>query len=111
MTNPQKNRGDRAEREAAVLLTDLLGYPITRSLGAGRAQDRGDLHGVPDTTIQVCDWADVRAAAVQKPRGVELQRQHSGTTFAATLVRFRGGIWRVVLSPEQWATYVSESLQ
>jgi len=26
--------------------------------------------------------------------------------FAATLVRFRGGIWRVVLTPEQWAAYV-----
>ena len=110
MTGAAKRKGDSAERECAAMLTDLLGYPITRSLGAGRAQDRGDIHGVPDTTIQVCDWADVRAAAVQKPRGVELQRQHSGTTFAATLVRFRGGIWRVVLTPEQWATYVRESL-
>ena len=31
-------------------------------------------------------------------------------TFACTWVRFRGGLWRVVLTPEQWATYHRETL-
>ena len=35
-----------------------------------------------------------------------LQAEHAAMPFAATLVRFRGGTWRVVLTPEQWAAYV-----
>jgi hypothetical protein len=27
---------------------------------------------------------------------------------AATLVRFRGGTWRVVLTPEQWNSYLQK---
>jgi hypothetical protein len=34
------------------------------------------------------------------------QADHAAQPFSATLVRFRGGTWRVVLTPEQWAAYV-----
>jgi hypothetical protein len=40
----------------------------------------------------------------------EAQRRNAGATFACTWVRFRGGLWRVVLTPEQWATYHRETL-
>ncbi len=106
MSNPKKQKGDRAELEAAALLTDLLGTPVRRKLGAGRADDTGDLDGVPDHVIQVANWADTAAAAVQKPRGAEQQRINANATHAATLVRFRGGTWRVVLTLEQWAAYI-----
>ena len=105
MSNPSKDKGDRGEREAAALISGLLGYEVKRKLGAGRAEDTGDMHGLPDTVIQVANWANVSAAAIRKPIGAESQRLNDGATFAATLVRFRGGIWRVVLTPEQWATY------
>ena len=36
MANPQKRKGDAAEREAAQLLSDLLGLVVRRKLGAGR---------------------------------------------------------------------------
>lgn len=110
MANPQKRRGDAAELEAARIIHDLLGFPARRKLGAGRTDDTGDIDGVPDHVIQVANWSDVRAAAVQKPRGAEAQRQNAGATFAATFVRFRGGVWRVVLTPEQWATLVREAI-
>jgi hypothetical protein len=110
MANPQKRRGDAAELEAARIIHDLLGFPARRKLGAGRLDDTGDIDGVPDHVIQVANWVDVRAAAVQKPRGAEAQRHNAGATFAATFVRFRGGTWRVVLTPEQWATLVREAI-
>ncbi len=106
MSNPQKRKGDSAEREAAELLTDLLNIPVRRKLGAGRQDDTGDLDGVPDHVIQVASWKDTAAAAVQKPRGAEQQRINAQAQQAATLVRFRGGTWRVVLTLEQWARYV-----
>ena len=104
--NRQKAKGDRAELEAAELLTQLLGVPVRRRLGAGRQDDVGDLDGVPDHVVQVANWADTAAAARVKPREAEVQRSNAGAAYAATLLRFRGGIWRVVLTPEQWAAYL-----
>lgn len=105
--NPQKAKGDRAEREAAELLSQLLGTPIRRKLGAGRQDDTGDLDGVPGHVVQVASWADTARAALLKPKGAEVQRQNAQAGHAATLVRFRGGTFRVVLTLEQWARYLA----
>jgi hypothetical protein len=110
MTNAAKRRGDEAEREAAAVLTDWLGYPVRRRLGAGRADDVGDLDGLPQTVVQVAAWADVLRAVREKPIAAEYQRERAGATFAVTLVRMRGGLWRVVLTPEQFATWAREAL-
>ena len=104
--NPQKSKGDRAELEAAALLTEALGLPVRRKLGAGRSDDTGDLDGVPGHVVQVANWADTAAAARIKPAEAEQQRINAGADHAATLVRFRGGRWRVVLTLEQWIRYV-----
>jgi hypothetical protein len=106
MANRQKAKGDRAELEAADLLTLLLGVPVRRKLGAGRIDDTGDLDGVPGHAIQVANWADTAAAARIKPPQAEQQRINAQLEQAATLVRFRGGNWRVVLTLEQWARYL-----
>ena len=106
MANPQKAKGDRAELEAAELLTAVLGVPVRRKLGAGRIDDTGDLDGVPGHVVQIANWVDTAAAARVKPKEAEQQRRHAQADHAATLVRFRGGTWRVVLTLEQWARYV-----
>ena len=113
--NSQKTKGDKAEREAAALLTELLKPhglpPVRRALGAGRTNeaggDVGDIVGVPGHAIQVKAWADERAAAVQGPKGAEEQARNADQPYAATLIRFRGGQWRVVLTPEQFARYIA----
>ncbi len=110
MTNRAKSKGDEAEREIAATLSDLLGFTVRRKLGAGRADDTGDLDGVPDTVIQVANWTDALRAVREKPLGAEQQRINADATFATTFVRLRGGIWRAVLTPEQYATYVREAL-
>jgi hypothetical protein len=110
MTGTAKAKGDRGEREAAALLSDLLGYPVKRALGAGRKEDTGDLFGVPDTVIQVADWANALAAVRNKPLAAESQRENANATFAASMIRLRGGVWRVVLTPEQFSTLLREAL-
>jgi hypothetical protein len=107
MANKPKRKGDRGELEAAALLTDLLGLPVRRKLGAGRSDDTGDLDGVPGHVVQVANWEDTAAAARVKPREAEQQRINAQAGHAASLVRFRGGTWRVVLTLEQWAEYVA----
>jgi len=106
MTNPQKRKGDAAELEAARLLSEALGLPVRRKLGAGRSDDTGDLDGVPGHVVQVASWKDTAAAARVKPPEAEQQRLNAQADHAATLVRFRGGTWRVVLTLEQWTRYV-----
>ena len=122
MTGSSKRKGDRAELEVQALLRDLLGVPARRALGAGRKDDVGDITGVPDTVIQVADWKDALRAVREKPLECEEQRKrkvketHLGVSFqidhtlAATFVRLRGGDYRVVLTPEQWATYWREAV-
>lgn len=125
MANSAKRKGDRAELEVQGLLRDLLGVPARRKLGAGRRDDMGDIDGVPDTVIQVVDWKDALRAVREKPLECEEQRRRaSGRVyavvnleekfiqphFAATFVRLRGGEYRVVLTPEQWAAYWREAV-
>tara|TARA_Y100000401_G_scaffold32464_1_gene23866 strand:+ start:990 stop:1118 length:129 start_codon:yes stop_codon:yes gene_type:complete len=41
--NPQKNKGDKAEREAADVLSLETKYKVERRFGAGMENDKGDL--------------------------------------------------------------------
>jgi hypothetical protein len=111
VTGASKRKGDQGEREAAALIENLIGVSVRRKLGAGRLDDEGDLDGVPNTTVQVVSRSTdvVAVCVVAKPEQVDRQARHAGTTFAATFVRIRGGTWRVVLTPEQWATYWREA--
>lgn len=97
------DKGARAERELEKILQGF-GIPARRKLGAGRQDDQGDIDGVWNTTIQVADWKDVLAALRQKPLECEEQRLRAQTPWAVTCLRLRGGMWRFVQTPEQWAT-------
>jgi len=103
MTNPQKNKGDRAEREAADILSLETKYKVERRFGAGMENDKGDLVGIPNFCVQVADWQNKSAACLIKPREVEQQRINAGVDNAFSMIRFRGGHWRVVMTVEQFA--------
>lgn len=111
MTGPAKRKGDKAELEVQGLLRDLLGEPARRLLGAGRRDDMGDIEGVRDTCISVMNWTgrDLAHGLRVKPLECEEQRERAGCMFAATFVRLRGGEYRIVLTPEQWATLWREA--
>ena len=53
MANPQKRKGDAAEREAAQLIADLLALPVRRKLGAGRSNGSGGDIGDIDDFIEL----------------------------------------------------------
>lgn len=109
MTTPAKRKGDKAELEAARALADLTGWPVRRKLGAGRTDDTGDLDNVPDTTIQVKAYADCARAIREGLPELRAQQANAGTTFAALLVRRRGGRWAAVMDIEQLATLLREA--
>jgi hypothetical protein len=106
MANRPKRKGDRGELEAAAVLTEALSIPVRRKLGAGRQDDTGDLEGLPGHVVQVANWKDIAAALRIKPKEAEQQRINAQVEHAATLIRLRGGEWRMVLTLEQWARYL-----
>ncbi len=103
MTSPSKRKGDRAELEVQRIMQDELGLG-RRALGAGRKDDQGDIHGIPDTVIQVTARADLATAIREKLPEVELQRRRAGARYSAVFARRRGGEWVVVMTPAMWCT-------
>jgi Holliday junction resolvase len=109
VANSSKRKGDRAEREACALLSDLTGYNIRRALGAGRKEDVGDVFGLPNMVLQIADWTEALRAFREKPLEAERQRLNAGVDFAATLVRMKGGVWRSSQTLEQLVAMWRES--
>lgn len=109
MSNPAKAKGDRAELEVQELLRDLLGVPARRALGAGRADDMGDITGVPDTCIQVANYTDIGRAIREKVDECPAQQERAGATFGACFIRRRGGRYLVAMTPDQFAALWREA--
>ena len=109
MTHPAKRKGDAAEREAAAVLADLTGWPVRRRLGAGRADDTGDLDGVPQTTVQVKAYRDIGRAVRECLDESPVQQANAGTPFGFGFVRRPGGRWFAVLTDEQIAALLREA--
>jgi hypothetical protein len=108
--NASKAKGDQAERAVAAIISDLLGLTVKRLLGAGRAEDVGDI-GVPDTAVQVKHYpkTGLAAAVADCVKDLERNQANAGTTFAVGFARGRGGQWVAVMTPAQWATYHREA--
>lgn len=103
MTNRQKAKGDRAERELAKLLTIALGIPIRRMLGAGRIDDVGDLDGIDDTAIQVKHLNSIATAInVGIPQLVR-QQHHKRAAHGVLFIKHRRHGWLAVTTLEQWS--------
>jgi hypothetical protein len=107
--NSAKRKGDRAELEVQGWFRDVLGVPARRALGAGRLDDVGDIHGVPQTAVQVANYADLDRAVREKLPVLERQRENAGASFAAMFCRRRGGDYVVVMTPEQFAALWREA--
>lgn len=111
MAHPSKRKGDQAEREVALLLSDLTGFPVRRKLGAGAKDDTGDLDGIPDTCVEVKNrpgdpMRSIREGLAQ----LKVEQANAGCTFGVLLVRRRGGEWIAVMDLEQVATLLREAV-
>lgn len=113
MTTPAKRKGDNAELEVAHLLADMTGWPVRRKLGAGRADDTGDLYGVPECTAQVKAYGDVLRALREGLPELRAQQANAGSTFGALLVRRpRQPLehrWMVVMDLDQFVALLREA--
>jgi hypothetical protein len=103
VANRNKNKGDRAERELATRLTELLNRPMRRMLGAGRQDDIGDIDGIDDTAIQVKHWNDITAAITTGMTQLEQQRQNKHAEHSVLFIKHRTHGWLAVTTLGEWA--------
>lgn len=100
------NTGKATELEACRLLAGITGYPAERAIGEGRKGDRGDLHGLPRTCVQVSRCgaapADAWARARAKAAACQTQQGRARADYGVTLLRARSGPWRAVLTAAQF---------
>ena len=106
MAHPSAAKGARAELEIAKRLTDLLDRPITRKLGAGRAEDTGDLYGLDDWTLEVKSYRDFATGVREGLADATREQANAGTPHGAALIRRHGGGWFVVQTLDQFAAVV-----
>lgn len=104
MTNRNKQKGDRAERELAKLLTVALGIPIRRMLGAGRIDDVGDLDGMSDTAIQVKHLNSIATAIATGIPQLARQQGHKRAPNGVLFIKHRRHGWLAVMTLDQWTT-------
>lgn len=103
MANRNKAKGDRAEREIATLLAELLDRPMRRALGAGRKDDQGDIDGINDTAIQVKHWQDITAAITQGIQQLADQQKNKNATHGVLFIKHRKHGWLAVTTIGEWA--------
>lgn len=107
--NPQKRKGDHAEREIAGLLNDMLGIKVRRKLGAGRTDDTGDLDWDIDGTVQVKSYKDTNRAIREGLANIRQQTNNNGSNWGAVLARRPGGEWIAVMQLEDFAFLLREA--
>lgn len=111
MSTSSKRKGDKAELEIAGILADQLGVRIRRKLGAGRADDEGDIEGLDQTTVEVKNYPKTGIAAAINEGLADLEREqaNAGTTFGVLFVKRPRKGWCAVMSVEQYCAMWREA--
>jgi hypothetical protein len=104
-------KGKRGELDAVHAITELCPHwTVSRRLMTGREDDRGDIAGVPDTTVQVKSWASVNDAITNGLPQLRRSQFVAGTKFGVLLVRRRGGRFVAVMDLPEWVAQIRSAL-
>ena len=111
MSNPNKRRGDDAERKLAAYL-QTRGWPdAERALGAGRTDDRGDIHNAGQIV-----WECKSHKTIDLPgflRELAREKTNARVTTGAVVVKRRGSAdpadWYAVLELSDFTNLLIEA--
>ena len=88
MANPNKRKGDAAERLTVQWLRDKGYIHAERAYGAGRNDDVGDIDGIPGVCIEVKDHGKHTLAEFIAELEVEMKNSHADT--GVVIIKRRG---------------------
>jgi hypothetical protein len=86
VSNPQKNKGDKFERDTITYLREH-GFGVDRTR-AGWSDDRGDIHGVDGFTWECKNWRTISLPLWI--RELETECVNNGTELGAVVHKKRG---------------------
>jgi hypothetical protein len=109
VTSPQRRKGTHGELEAAHLLHALSSWPVRRRLQEGRADDAGDLEGVPNTVVSVKNYASLDRALREGLMALEAMRTNAGASWAVLMLRRRGGNFVISMTAETFVSILREA--
>lgn len=88
MTNPAKRKGSAFEATVRDYLRSC-GLPLER-IPAGMKDDRGDLAGLPDWTLELKAYTDTTRALRDGFADLEREQANADTPFGAVITKRRG---------------------
>lgn len=111
MANPQKRKGDEAERRVAAWLA-AHGWPYAeRQLGAGRKADVGDIAGLPGIVVEVKNHRTLALSAWL--RELDAETVNARAEHGVLVVKRKGvsnaGQWYAVTTLDDWARLATEA--
>ena len=111
MSNPQKVKGDKAERDVAGYLA-AHGFPYAeRAYGAGRPDDVGDIDGIPGVVVEVKNHKTITIPAWLNE--LETEMFNANARHGAVIAKRRGstdvGDWYAILPAVAWSRLLVEA--
>jgi hypothetical protein len=111
MSNPNKRKGDAAERAVVAWLRSHGFTNAERAYGAGRADDTGDIDGLPGVCIEVKNHNKIEVAGFIG----ELEREmaNSRAETGVVIVKRRGDSdvdrWYAITTAAQWVQLMKDT--
>ena len=110
MANPNKRKGDQAERQVVAWLRTHGFINAERAYGAGRADDVGDIDGMPGVCIEVKDHGKHTLSEFLKELESEMQNMNAAT--GVVIIKRRGSTdvdtWYAVSTARIWVDLLKE---
>ena len=111
MSNPQKVKGDKAERDVAAYLA-AHGFPYAeRAYGAGRPDDVGDIDGIPGVVVEVKNHTKITIPAWLNE--LEVEMSNARAVHGAVVAKRRGstdvGSWYAIAPFADWVRLLLEA--
>jgi hypothetical protein len=111
VTTPSARKGAKGELEIARILADHLGVRVRRKLGAGRADDEGDIEGLTNTTVEVKNYpkTGVATAINEGLRDLRREQANAASTFGVCFVKRPRLGWIAVMDVDQFCAIWREA--
>lgn len=102
-------KGKVGERYVADQYREHMGFDVRR-MQAGHKDDLGDLSGIPETTVQVKNYASLAEAVRLGIPDLAAQQARTGDQFGVLWAKGGRGMWVCVQTPLQHMTLLREAL-